>query len=88
MRTSQPSASSKPPPSAGPWIAASQGLGESTRAAITCGKLRLDGRLVELADVGAADQRFSRAGEDHRRHCGVGVDLRDRVEKSNATEPR
>ena len=71
-RASQPSASSKPPPSAAPCSAATTGLPQSSMARITAGSGRLGQRLAELAQVGAGDEGV--AGADQHRAAQARVD--------------
>ena len=61
-RASQPRASSKPPPSAAPCNAATNGLGQASIGADHGGQLWLGQRLAELPNVRSGDE--GRAGAD------------------------
>ena len=72
----QASATSSPPPSATPWIAATTGFARALDRVEQIGQERRDRRLAELADIGAGDEgapaRRDHDGVDRRIGCSLG----------------
>jgi hypothetical protein len=82
----QPSASSSPPPSAMPWIAATTGLVAASSARITCASV---GSAVALSvpnllDVGAAREAAALTDDHHRLHRGIGLRGREPIDHALA----
>ena len=71
MRKWQPSASSSPPPSAVPWMAATVGFSIALQRRDDVAQFRPLRRLAEFGDVGPGDEGAAGAGEHDGRDRGV-----------------
>jgi hypothetical protein len=68
-------ATSRPPPSAAPWITATTGLLQASIRLQTSNAERLDRGLARFADIGTGDERLALAHDDHGLDRGAGIGL-------------